>query len=172
MEDREKKFRQLIAENHDRIYRICSYHSAGGEDCNDLYQQVLINIWQSLRNFRGDSKISTWIYRIAMNTSIDFIRAENRRLMKRNRFQTESAIFTQPDERWEKLRKEKMLDELQTQINQLSIIDKLIMSLVMEEVGSKEIAEIVGITEGNVRVKIHRIKEYLKLSIGGMYNGQ
>lgn len=171
MEDREKAFKQLINENHDKIYRICSYHSGSRDDCNDLYQQVLINIWQALRTFRGDSKISTWIYRIALNTAIDHTRAESRNLQKRRKFELENTnLLGQSDERWQKIREEKMLETLNSEIIQLSIIDKLIMSLVMEDVASKEIADIVGISEGNVRVKIHRIKENLKLTIGGQHN--
>jgi len=172
MEDREKVFKQLIIENHDKIYRICSYHSGSRDDCNDLYQQVLINIWQALRTFRGDSKISTWIYRIALNTAIDHTRAESRHLQNRRKFEIENVSYyqNQSEDRWQKIQEEKMLETLKSEIIQLSIIDKLIMSLVMEDVSSKEIADIVGISEGNVRVKVHRIKENLKLTIGGQHN--
>ena len=79
----------------------------------------------------------------------------------------EFRLVSGQDERWEKLRKEKMLDEIHTQIIQLSVIDKLIMSLFMEELSSKEIADVVGISEGNVRIKIHRIRESLKSMLGG-----
>jgi RNA polymerase sigma-70 factor (ECF subfamily) len=169
MEDREKTFRQILSENRDRIFRICAYHSSSLDDCNDLFQQVSVNIWQSLKFFRGESKISTWIYRIALNTAIDFHRAEGRRLKLKTKIQQEWG--TQPkDDRWEKIQKEKMLEELKLQINQLTVLDKLIMSLVLEEVGSKEISDIVGISEGNVRVKIHRIKESLKLKMEGQNN--
>jgi RNA polymerase sigma-70 factor (ECF subfamily) len=171
MEDREKFFRQLISDNHERIYRICSYHSSSRADCDDLYQQVLINIWQALRTFRGEAKLSTWIYRIALNTSIDFTRSEDRRLHQRQKFELETSTHATKDDRWQKIQEEKMLEELKSQIIQLSIVEKLIMSLVMEEVTSKEIADIVGISEVNVRVKIHRIKENLKLALGGQNNG-
>jgi len=167
MDDREQQFRQLINENRDRIYRICVYHSSCREDCEDMFQQVLINIWSSLQNFRGDSKVSTWIYRIALNTSIDFNRAESRRRRNYQQMVQEFRMVSGQDERWEKLRKEKMLEEIYTRIVQFSVIDKLIMSLFMEEVSSREIAEVVGISEGNVRIKIHRIRENLKSMLGG-----
>jgi len=170
MEDKEKAFRDLITQNREMIYRICIYHSSSQEDCDDLFQQVLINIWQSLKNFRGESKISTWIYRIALNTSIDFIRAENRRIQQKFQIQQEYARQFNSDDRWEKLRNEKLLGELASKINTLSVIDKLIMSLMLEEVSMREIADIVGVSEGNVRVKIHRIKESLKLTMGGLYD--
>ena len=167
MDERERRFRQLVSENKERIYRICVYHSSCREDCEDMFQQVLINIWSSLQNFRGDSKVSTWIYRIALNTTIDFNRMESRRMKNHHQLMQEFRLVSGQDEQWEKLRKEKMLDEIHTQIIQLSVIDKLIMSLFMEELSSKEIADVVGISEGNVRIKIHRIRESLKSMLGG-----
>lgn len=167
MDERERRFRQLVSENKERIYRICVYHSSCREDCEDMFQQVLINIWSSLQNFRGDSKVSTWIYRIALNTTIDFNRAESRRMKNHHQMMQEFSLVSGQEERWEKLRKEKMLEEIHTQIIQLSVIDKLIMSLFMEELSSREIAEVVGISEGNVRIKIHRVKESLKSMLGG-----
>jgi RNA polymerase sigma-70 factor (ECF subfamily) len=167
MDERERLFRQMISENKEKIYRICIYHSSCREDCEDMFQQVLINIWSSLPNFRSDSKVSTWIYRIALNTTIDFNRAESRRMKHHQQFMQEFRMESGQDERWDKLRKEKMLDEIQAQIIQLSVIDKLIMSLFMEELGSREIAGVVGISEGNVRIKIHRIRESLKSILGG-----
>jgi RNA polymerase sigma-70 factor, ECF subfamily len=171
MEDKEKFFRQLINDNHERIYRICSYHSSGRDDCDDLYQQVMINTWQALNTFRGDSKISTWIYRIALNTAIDFNRAEKRQMILRQKYHTEivARIHTD-DERWQKMQDEVHLEAIKTEINQLSIIEKLVISLVFENISMKEIADIIGITEPNVRVKIHRIKQNLKLKLGGNYD--
>lgn len=166
MEEKEKLFRQIIAENQERIYRICAFHSKDQDDCNDLFQQVLINTWQSMRNFRGESKVSTWMYRIALNTCIDHFRAEKRRGKTLREFQQEYSQRALMNDTWEKVKMERQLEELKVQINQLSVIDKLIISLFLEEVGSKEIAEVIGISEGNVRVKIHRIKENLKLKLG------
>ncbi|MBK7173770.1 MAG: RNA polymerase sigma factor [Bacteroidales bacterium] len=167
MDERERLFRQMINENKEKIYRICIYHASCREDCEDMFQQVLINIWSSLPNFRGDSKVSTWIYRIALNTTIDFNRAESRRMKNHQQLMQEFRLVSGQDDRWEKLRKEKMLDEIHSQIIQLSVIDKLIMSLFMEELSSREIAGVVGISEGNVRIKIHRIRESLKSILGG-----
>lgn len=167
MDERERLFRQMIKENEEKIYRICVYHSSSRQDCEDIFQQVLINIWSSLQNFRGDAKLSTWIYRIALNTSIDFNRAESRRIKNQFKIIQELKLISSQDERWEKIRHEKMLEEIYTQLVQLSVIDKLIMSLFMEEFSSREIAEVVGISEGNVRIKIHRIKEQLKSILGG-----
>ena len=70
---KEEKFNQIVAENSERIKRICAYYSSNTHDPKDIYQEVLINIWKSLDSFRGDSAISTWIYRIAVNTTLSYV---------------------------------------------------------------------------------------------------
>ena len=69
---KEERFNQIIAENGERIKRICSYYNSNSDDQKDMAQEVLVNIWKSLDNFRGDSSVSTWIYRIAVNTSLSY----------------------------------------------------------------------------------------------------
>ena len=71
-ENKEEQFKKIIDENGGRILRICRYYNSNPEDQKDLYQEILINVWKSLDRFRGDSKISTWVYRIAVNTSLNF----------------------------------------------------------------------------------------------------
>lgn len=70
--NKEEKFNAIVSENSDRIRRICRYYNANEEDQKDMYQEVLVNIWKSLDNFRGDAAITTWIYRVAVNTSLTF----------------------------------------------------------------------------------------------------
>ena len=69
---KEQKFNQIVAENSELIRRICRYYNDNIHDQEDMYQEVLINIWKSLDKFRGDSKLSTYIYRIAVNVSITY----------------------------------------------------------------------------------------------------
>ena len=162
MNKKEEKFRKVISDNENRIMGICRYYSINDEDQKDMYQEVLINVWKSIDSFRGDAQLSTWIYRVAVNTAMGFANKEIRRQkifldQKDNSLQ----IFMDVDENTVK-EKEKLFQILENQINQLSIIDKIIMTLVLESVNHKEIASVIGITEPNVRVKIHRIKNELK----------
>jgi len=162
MSKKEEIFRTIIRENKDKISGICRYYSSNEDDHNDMYQEVLINIWKSLENFRGDAQLSTWVYRVSVNTALGFAKKEIRR----------KKIFIRQDD--EKLRdlldydegqipeKEIMLQSLENKINLLSVVDKIIITLVLESVSHKEIASVIGITEPNVRVKIHRIKNELK----------
>lgn len=162
MNSKEKKFRKIVNENEHRISGICRYYSSNEDDQKDMYQEVLINIWKSIDSFRGDAQLSTWIYRVAVNTAVGFANKEVRRQKifldhKENRLQN----FIDVDENINK-EKEKLYQILENEINQLSVIDKIIMTLVLESVNHKEIASVIGITEPNVRVKIHRIKNELK----------
>jgi len=162
MNKKEEKFRKIINDNEHRISGICRYYSSNEDDQKDMYQEVLINIWKSIDSFRGDAQLSTWIYRVAVNTAMGFANKEVRRQkifldQKDNSLQN----FMDVDENLNK-EKEKLYKVLENQINQLSVIDKIIMTLVLESVNHKEIASVIGITEPNVRVKIHRIKNELK----------
>ena len=165
MNKKEEKFRNVINDNEDRILGICRYYSINDDDQKDMYQEVLINVWKSLDSFRGDAQLSTWIYRVAVNTAMGFANKEIRRQkifldQKDNGLQN----FMDVDAN-EVKEKEKLYQILENQINQLSVIDKIIMTLVLESVNHKEIASVIGITEPNVRVKIHRIKGELKESL-------
>jgi RNA polymerase sigma-70 factor (ECF subfamily) len=124
-----------------------------------MYQEVLINIWRSLDKFRGESKLSTFIYRIAVNVSITYASKSFKQSKLYVSADTENIneIIDEPHED-----NEQQIQQLHTALNTLSVIDKALISLVLEGLTMKEIANIIGITEPNVKVKIHRIKTYLK----------
>ncbi|RPH31360.1 MAG: RNA polymerase sigma factor [Bacteroidales bacterium] len=167
MQKKEERFNLIVKENHQKILKICKYYAPANEDQKDIYQEILVNIWKSLENFRGEAQESTWIYRIALNTAMGFAGKEFRRMRividggEKNLYN----LFSEDDSDY-KL-KENQINQLQDQLNQLSVIDKAIMSLVLEDLSMKEISEIIGITEPNVRVKVHRIKEILREKMNG-----
>jgi len=167
MKNKEEKFNNIILENSLKIKRICNYYSANTEDKKDMYQEILINIWNSLDSFRGDASISTWIYRIAVNTSLGFVGKafKNMKLIVNKTDDNFFMLFE--DSLNEKLLKEEQLNNLQIELNQLSVIDKSLMSLMLEGITMREIAEIIGITEPNVKVKINRIKKNLRIKLLG-----
>ncbi|MFA9389030.1 MAG: RNA polymerase sigma factor [Prolixibacteraceae bacterium] len=161
---KEERFKQIIEEYERLLQSICSHYANNHEDRKDLFQEVLINVWKSLDSFRGDSKISTWLYRVAVNTALSsagktfrymkiMVHAEDRHL---------NVLFEDEKELEAKRKLETNLEELQVQINLLSVIDKAMITLMLEGLSTREIADIIGLTETNVRVKIHRIKEQLK----------
>jgi len=171
-EEKEERFNQIVIENSERIRRICSYYNAGKQDQKEMFQEILINIWKSLDRFRGDSAMGTWIYRIAVNTAITCSGKINRHLKVSVHTNSQRFSSVLDDDALEvKQIEEAQFDILQSELNILSIIDKTLISLMMEGLSTKEIADVIGITEPNVRVKIHRIKTELKRKLSGENHG-
>ena len=171
MNSKDSRYKQIVEENQGRIRSVCRYYAGASDDAEDLYQEILINVWRGLEKFRGDSQLSTWVYRIAVNTALSFVNKKNKYLNFNTYLDDGKAVSLVGDDGDSRMVQEKQLELMADLINQLSVVDKIIMSLVLEELSTKEIAEIVGITESNVRVKIHRIKEELREKVkGGQYD--
>mgnify|MGYP001224164300 CR=1 FL=1 len=169
---KEAQFRTAIAANNDRIYRICCCYVRDEEQRKDVFQELLINIWESLDSFKGNSQIGTWIYRIAVNTCLGYARTEKRRRKvfdetKEVDFETVSDQTAGGDA----AQMEEDVRRLYDCINMLQPIEKTLVSLYLEDVSTTEMSEILGITEGNVRVKLHRIKKVLKEKMEGSSHG-
>ncbi|MEJ8800906.1 RNA polymerase sigma factor [Pontibacter sp. H249] len=161
MPDKEKLFEQIVQENRDRLYRICRACMPDPEDASDLYQEVLVKVWLNLHTFRGDAKLSTWLYRITLNTAI-----LHRKQQGKNTEPLPRHIAELPDTTAESLQKQEqevLLQKLHYCINCLEKQDRLIISLLLEEVSYKEIAEVLGLTVNHVGVKISRIKQKLAM---------
>ncbi len=156
-------FKQVLDENKDRIYRICCAYERDPDDRNDLYQEIMINIWKNLGKFEGRSLISTWIYRIAVNTSLMHIQKESKRNLNKTEL-NENIISTTADsneEKEEKIETGKQIEQLYESINSLASLDRLIISMVLDELSYKEIAEVTGLKVNNIGVRINRIKKEL-----------
>lgn len=152
----EQEFLSVIKEYERVIYKVCYLYATKNAPLNDLYQEVVLNIWKAFGKFRGESKISTWIYRIALNTCISFIRKEKNIPEIVNLTQEVSWMTDEQDEL------QVMLKELHLLINQLGQLDKSIILLYLEENSYEEISEITGLTVTNVATKISRIKDKLR----------
>lgn len=152
----EKEFMTVIREYDRVIYKVCYMYTSPNAPLNDLYQDVVLNLWRAYTKFRNECKISTWIYRIALNTCISFIRKE------KNVPELISLTY-QVD--WVSERRDPqndMIRQLYRMINQLGQLDKSIILLYLEEKSYEEISEITGLTITNVATKLNRIKEKLR----------
>jgi RNA polymerase sigma-70 factor (ECF subfamily) len=131
-----------------------------------MYQEVLVNIWKSLDSFRGDSALSTWIYRISVNTSLKYTGKAFKymKLIVREDMYNLGNIIDEEGIEIKKL-EDIQFEILQNELNTLSVIDKALFSLMLEGLSMKEIADIIGISEANVKVKICRIKAQLKTKL-------
>ncbi|HMQ78104.1 MAG TPA: RNA polymerase sigma factor [Ignavibacteria bacterium] len=161
--DKDTLFKQVLEENKDRIYRICCAYERNAIDRDDLYQEIIINIWKNLDKFEGRSAISTWVYRIAVNTSLMHVKKESKRNSVTSELDENSLNLAEPpnEDREEKIETGKRIETLYECINELSALDRLIISMVLEDLSYKEIAEVTGLSVNNTGVRINRIKKEL-----------
>ncbi len=161
--NREQLFKEVIGENSQRIFRICNYYFNDHDDLNDAYQETLIRIWENLHSFRGNSKLSTWIYRVSVNACLSRIRSEKiRNGLIETGTNPDILQAAEPPVEEEDHGEEFKTIFLQQFMMTLDTGDRTLVSLYLEELSTREIAEITGISEANVRVRIHRIKERIK----------
>lgn len=155
MDHVEQEFVTLIQEYERVIYKVCYLYTTPHATLNDLYQEVVINLWKAYPKFRNECKISTWIYRIALNTCISFIRKEKNI--------PEIVTLSQIADRIEETDETQvMLKRLYSMINRLGQLVKSIVLLYLEDKSYEEIAEITGLTLTNVATKLSRIKDKLR----------
>ncbi len=155
--DQEKTFVELINEHQGLIHKVCILYETDREVRNDLFQEIVLQLWKSFHTFRGEAKITTWMYRIALNTAISGIRKQKRGLKTQELEERHFNISDQiSDENLENLQK------LQRCIRQLSEVDRAMIMMALDEVSYEEIAETIGITQNNVRVRMSRIREKLR----------
>ncbi len=161
MNKKEEQFQQLFTENKDRVFRICCSYVKSDDRRQDLFQEIFMNIWSNLDSFRGKSHINTWIYRISINTSINFCRLQSK-IDNRCKEIKQDILSVDEQKLQDKYAEEEDIQKMFAAINELPVLEKSIISLVLEGVDHVQIAQICGISEGNVRVKFHRIKKKLQ----------
>lgn len=150
----EKRFIEMVKRNERVIYKVCSFYASDDEPLNDLYQDVVCNLWVAYPKFRGECSTSTWIYRVALNTCISGLRKKKRTIQRVDITQIQDA-FIQPDDVTAEIK------ELYRLIRQLKSLERAVILLYLEEKSYQEIADITGLTLSNVAVKLKRIKEKL-----------
>ena len=154
MKTLELEFEQVVREHKSTIYTVCFMFSKDGDEVNDLFQEVLINLWKGFSSFKGASKVETWVWRVSFNTCI----SQERKKKKTSHIPLEMGIdlFNDKDD------DTRQIQMLYQRIHQLKPFDRAIVLLWLEGMPYDEIAAIVGITVKNVSVRLYRIKEELK----------
>ena len=161
----ENAFLAGIEQNKHKLLRICSVYAYDDEDRKDLFQEVLVNIWKSMPSFKANASIGTWMFRVTLNVCL---RIQAKQSKKKKQFvnmdSVELSMYAgheaSSDERPE-------LQQMRACIKKLNEADKAVITLYLEELAYKEIAEITGLTENHVAVKIKRIKNKLLNCING-----
>lgn len=156
MKPNEQIFSQIVREHKSTIYTVCYMFSNNEEEVEDLFQETLINMWKGFESFRGDSKIDTWIYRVAMNTCISADRKKKKRMERIPLNMGSTNLYEDNDAETMQVK------QLHKRINSLGLVDRAIILMWLENMSYEEIGAVIGISPQNVGVKLYRIKEQLK----------
>ena len=151
----EKEFTEIVRENKTTIYTVCYMFSDDREEVEDLFQEVLVALWQGLDSFRGESALRSWIYRISLNTCISADRKKRRRADS-VRLDMKIDLFADTND------DTRQVQMLRSRIGKLGVFDRAIILLWLENLSYEEIGVIVGISAKNVSVRLVRIREQLK----------
>ncbi len=149
----EKKFLQLIDQHQGIIHKMCRLYQNSKEDQEDLFQEIVFQLWKSVSTFSGKAKFSSWMYRVALNTAIGSFRKNKPNII------IASALPDKPEVHQES---EEQREQLFVALKKLNDADKALIALYLEDLSYEEISEITGITENNVGVKLNRIKNKIQ----------
>ncbi|MBR4405623.1 MAG: sigma-70 family RNA polymerase sigma factor [Bacteroidaceae bacterium] len=155
MENIELQFTRMVKEYRKTIYTVCYFFSKDTEEVNDLYQEILINLWRGFPNYRGESSLKTWIWRVSLNT------CSNQERKKKSRIRTvplsiDIDLYNDEDAG------SRQIQMLYDRINRLDVFDRAIILLWLENMTYQDIADVVGISVSNITTRLFRIKEQLK----------
>ncbi|MGD0571576.1 MAG: RNA polymerase sigma factor [Sedimentisphaerales bacterium] len=157
-------FKQWFGEHQGLLYRVVRAYGNTAEDQDDLFQEICLQLWLSIPRFEGKAKVSTWIYRVALNTALVWNRGEKNRRKHRDRFIT----FAPQQQAGDSQPSREIIERLYEAIRKLPKVDASIVLMHLDGLGYDEMAEILGISESNVGVKLNRTKKQLAQLLGGL----
>jgi RNA polymerase sigma factor (sigma-70 family) len=158
--DKKKEFIGIIQENEALIYKVAKVYAYNPAHQQDLYQEIVYQLWKSFPSFRQEARVSTWMYRVALNTSIAYLNKEKKRA---DRLPIDEALFNRTETG--DLLQEERIGELYAVIRQLDTVEKGIILLYLEGKTYDEIAGITGFTATNIGTRLGRIKQKLIVQI-------
>ena len=158
IENLEQSFVQQLKTNQNIIHKICRLYTNDADAHKDLFQEITIQLWKAFPKFRGDSKFSTWAYRVALNTAITLYR-KSTRTIKTTDYEKHSFFISQEEYNSEE---EEQLKLMYQAVYELNDIEKALVFMYLEDKDYAEISETLGISEVNARVKMNRIKGKLR----------
>lgn len=157
MKVKEQEFLSRIDKHKGILYKVSKMYMNTRDDQEDLFQEIVCQLWKAYETFKGESQFSTWMYRVAINTAIIFLKKEKRKVDK---YELSSSNIRDEESDFEE--KENQIEHFYKAVQKLKKIDKAIIFYQLEGFSHKEIGENLGISEGNARVKLNRAKEKLK----------
>jgi len=157
----EKNFVDFFKPNQRLIHKVCRIYTDNAEDHKDLFQEITVQLWRSFPGFKGEAKFSTWMYKVALNTAMTLFRKSQKKALQHSDIDVSSLkmeyeVYEDDEHKLKKMYKA---------IHELSDVEKALIMMYLEDKSYREIGEILGITEGNARVKMNRAKNNLKTKI-------
>lgn len=159
--ERELLFRNWLAEHGAAILKAARAYARNPDDCQDLTQEILLQLWRSLPNFNGQASALTWCYRVALNTALAWRRIEGRRRTRRRPLVDGNNVPHGGPDSAEQAARRETVERLYAAIRQLTTADAAIVLLYLDNLGYREIAEVLGISENHVGVKLSRARKAL-----------
>jgi RNA polymerase sigma-70 factor, ECF subfamily len=159
--DQQALFRQWLSEHGGTAWKVARAYTLTAEDCQDLVQEILLQVWRSLAQFEGRASAATWSYRVALNTALSWHRKERRRHVRQQpliEVEYPSAAGTEADQQ---LGQRETVERLYAAIRQLPKADAALILLHLDDLSYRQMAEVLGISESNVGVKLKRVKKAL-----------
>jgi RNA polymerase sigma-70 factor (ECF subfamily) len=162
--DLETTFKQWLAGHQGLLYRVVRAYGNTIEDQDDLFQEICLQMWLSIPRFEGKAKVSTWIYRVALNTALVWNRGEKTRRKHREKFIT----FVPQQQSSDSQPSQEIIERLYEAIRKLPKTDTSLVLMYLDGLGYDEMAQIIGISENNAGVKLNRAKKQLAQLLGGL----
>ncbi len=154
---------EIIYEHRNMFYKVAMMYAHSRDEADDIFQEISIQVFRTIDSFKGNSKLSSWLYRVAINVAISWIRKErkfgNRVLRECSGLEECSPFYVEEEDK-------EAMETLRLAISKLSEVDRTLVLLYLDEVEYPEIANILGISEVNVRVRMNRVKKKLRKLIG------
>lgn len=164
--DHESQFISWLNEHSSSVMKVARAYTLSSEECQDLAQEILLQAWRSLPNFEGKSSVSTWFYRVALHTAMNWHRQDGRRRSRQKPLLEMQVVANDGDSALQVQQRE-VVEQLYNAIHQLPDTDAALVLLYLDELSYREMSEVLGISESNVGVKLNRAKKSLAKLMGG-----
>ena len=170
-EDHKSLFTDWLEEHSSSVIKVARAYTVSSEECQDLAQEILLQAWRSLPKFEGRASAATWFYRVALHTAMNWHRKDQPRRASQQPLLEVQALATEGTDGTEQVQQRETVEQLYKAIHQLRRTDAALVLLYLDELSYREMAEVLGISENNVGVKLNRAKKALSALMDGESHG-
>ena len=170
-EDHKALFLTWLDAHGSSVMKVARAYTLTSDECQDLAQEILLQAWRSLPNFNGQASPATWFYRVALHTAMNWQRKERPRRSRQQPLLAVQVLATEDSNSAEQAQQRETVEQLYSAIHQLPKADAALVLLYLDELSYRQIADVLGISESNVGVKLHRAKQALRALMTGESHG-